>query len=186
MSNMTPFLERNRAFAATDARHNAPPLPFLPHGGLCVLTCMDCRVDPADILGVELGEALVVRNTGGRVTAAVIQDIAYASYLVEEKAPEGPYFEVAVIHHTDCGSRLLEDEQLRHGFARRGGYDERVLAGLPATDPHQTVTVDVQRLREAPQLSRRITVSGHVYDVDTGLVTTAVEPAHPLGAAVAA
>ena len=47
----------------------------------------------------------------------MIQDIAYIGYLVEQKAPEGPYFEVAIIHHTQCGSRLLEDEELRHGFA---------------------------------------------------------------------
>jgi carbonic anhydrase len=53
---------------------------------------------------------LVERNIGGRLTPQVIQDIAYASYLVESKAPDGPYFEVAIIHHTDCGSRLLEDD----------------------------------------------------------------------------
>jgi carbonic anhydrase len=158
MSNITPFLERNRAFAAADTRHHTPRLPFLPHGGLFIVCCMDCRVDPADFLGVEFGEALVARNTGGRVTPAVIQDIAYASYLVDTKAPEGPYFEVAVVHHTDCGSRLLEDEQLRHSFAQRGGYDEKMLAALSATDPAETVKTDVRRLLDAPQISPRITV----------------------------
>jgi len=100
MSNIDPLLARNRAFAAAETRHHAPPLPFLPRAGLFVVTCMDCRVDPEDFLGIEFGEALVARNTGGRVTAAVIQDVAYAGYLVEQKAPDGPYFEVAIIHHT--------------------------------------------------------------------------------------
>ena len=47
---------------------------------------------------------------------AIIADIAYAGYLVDAKAPEDPYFEVAIIHHTDCGSTLLADDELRHGF----------------------------------------------------------------------
>jgi carbonic anhydrase len=175
MTKLASLLERNRRFAATDARQLAPPLPFLPRAGLFIVCCMDCRVDPEEYLGLEFGEALVARNTGGRVTPAVIQDIAYAGYLVDTKAPDGPYFEVAIIHHTDCGSRLLEDEQLRHGFAERGGYDERMLAGLAVTDPAQTVRADVERLLAAPQISAHTRVSGHVYDVDAGLITTVVD-----------
>ena len=90
MSNIAPLLERNRAFAETDARRNVPALPFIPRQNLYIVICIDCRVDPAQILGIELGEALVQRNIGGRVTPAVIRDIAYASYLVETKAPGGP------------------------------------------------------------------------------------------------
>jgi carbonic anhydrase len=179
MSNLSALLERNRAFAATDTRQNTPRLPFLPHQGVYVITCIDPRTDPADFLGIQFSDAIVARTVGGRVTPAVIQDVAYIGYLVESKAPDGPYFEAAIIHHTDCGSRLLEDDQLRHGFAQRSGYDEQMLAALPATDPAQTVRADVQRLLSAPQISPRITVSGHVYDLDTGLVTTIVEPRQP-------
>jgi carbonic anhydrase len=178
MTNLTPLLERNRRFAATDARQHAPRLPFLPRAGLFIVCCMDCRVDPEEYLGLEFGEALVARNTGGRITPAVIQDIAYAGYLVDSKAPDGPYFEVAIIHHTDCGSRLLEDEQLRHGFAQQGGYDEHALAALPVTDPAETVRADVERLLAAPQISINTRASGHVYDVDTGLITTVVDATH--------
>jgi carbonic anhydrase len=89
MSNLAPLLDRNHAFAGTDARENMPPLPFIPWLNLYIVTCIDCRVDPAEILRVRLGEALVQRNIGGRITPAVIQDIAYASYLVETKAPQG-------------------------------------------------------------------------------------------------
>lgn len=91
---------------------------------------------------------------------------------------EGPYFEAAIVHHTDCGSRLLEDEQLRHGFAERSGYDENMLAELPATELAHTVRLDVDRVLAALQISPRITVSGHVYDVDSGRVTTSSSRSH--------
>lgn len=175
MSNIAPLLERNRAFADTDARRNVPALPFIPRQGLYIVTCIDCRVDPAQILGIELGEALVQRNIGGRITPAVIRDIAYAGYLVDSKAPEGPYFEVAIVHHTDCGSTLLADDELRHGFARRIGADERTLADTPVLDPARTVRTDVERVLWADEIPENVRVSGHVYDVGTGVVTTIVD-----------
>jgi len=156
-----------------------PALPFLPRQGLHIVICIDCRVDPAQILGIELGDALVQRNIGGRVTPAVIADIAYAAYLVQTKAPQGPWFEVAVIHHTDCGSALLADDELRHGYAQRIGADERTLADTPVLDPARTVRTDVNRVLWAPQIPPQVQVSGHVYDVGTGLVTTVVDAKAP-------
>jgi carbonic anhydrase len=94
---------------------------------------------------------------------------------VETKAPGGPYFEVAIIHHTDCGSTLLADDDLRHGFAQRIGVDERTLADTPVLDPARTVRTDVQRVLWADEVSPDVFVSGHVYDVRTGLVTTVVD-----------
>jgi carbonic anhydrase len=179
MSNLFALLERNREFAANGTWRNTPRLPFLPHQGLYVITCIDPRTDPTLFLGLGFADAIVARTVGGRVTEAVIQDLAYIGYLVECKAPDGPYFEAAVIHHTDCGSGMLADDELRHGFAERGGYDESALAALPVLDPALTVSEDVQRLIAAPQISARITVSGHVYDVASGLVQTVVEPEHP-------
>jgi carbonic anhydrase len=175
VTNIRQLLDRNRAFAATDARRNVPALPFIPRRNLYIVTCIDCRVDPAHTLGIEMGEALVQRNIGGRVTPAVINDIAYASHLVETKAPEGPWFEVAVIHHTGCGSALLADDELRHGYARRIGVDERTLADTAVLDPARTVRTDVDRLLRAPQIPANVEVSGHVYDVETGLLETIVD-----------
>jgi carbonic anhydrase len=183
MSNIDSLRPRNAAFAASDVWHNTPRLPFLPHKGLYVITCIDPRVDPADFLGLEFAEAIVARTVGGRITPGVIQDVAYIGYLVESKAPEGPYFEAAIIHHTDCGSGLLADEELRHGFSERTGYDEEMLEDLPVLDPPATVRADVERLLSDPRISRHITVSGHVYDVHTGLLTTIVEPASPTASA---
>ena len=131
MSNLSPLLDRNRDLAAAGTWRNVPRLPFLPHPGLYVLTCIDPRTDPALFLELGFADAIVARTVGGRVTDAVIQDLAYIGYLVEAKPPTGPYFEAAVIHHTDCGSGLLADDDLRHGFAERSGYDESALAELP-------------------------------------------------------
>ena len=122
----------------------------------------------------EPGEALVQRNIGGRITPAIIRDIACAGYLVDARAPEGPYFEVAIVHHTDCGSALLADDDLRHGFAQRIGTDERTLADTPVLDPARTVQTDVHRVLWAEEVPQSVRVSGHVYDIDTGLVTTIV------------
>ena len=175
MSNIAPLLDRNRAFAATDARLNVPALPFLPFLSLYIVTCIDPRVDPAQTLGVGMGEAVVARNIGGRVTPAVIRDISYIGYLVESKAPQGPWFEVAIIHHTDCGSALLADDELRHGFAMRIGADERTLADTPVLDPERTVRTDVERVLWAQEIPSQVRVSGHVYDVKTGVVSTVVD-----------
>ncbi len=85
------------------------------------------------------------------MTPGVIQDVAYISYLVDHKAPDGPYFEVAIIHHTDCGSGFLADDALRHGFAERAGYDDEALAALPVLGPARTVRADVERLLSDPR-----------------------------------
>ncbi len=176
LSNIAPLLERNRAFAADPgARQGMPRLPFIPNQNLYIVTCIDPRVDPAQILGVRLGDAVVQRNIGGRITPAILRDIAYIGYLVDAKAPEGPYFELAIIHHTDCGSTLLADDDLRHGFAERIGTDERTLADTPVLDPARTVQTDVNRVLWAAEIPQNVHVSGHVYDVGTGLVTTVVD-----------
>jgi carbonic anhydrase len=180
-SKIQSLLDRNVAFADGGEWKNTPRLPFLPHAGIYVVTCIDPRVDPFEFLGLGFAEAIVERTVGGRVTEDVMRDLSYIGYLVESKAPEGPYFEAAIIHHTDCGSGLLADDDLRRGFAARSGIAEEELAELAVLDPAATVRADVERVMGDPRISSRITVSGHVYDVGTGLVETAVEPASPAG-----
>jgi len=133
--SLATLLDRNKAFAATDAVAKNPQIPWLPSQLAYIITCIDSRTEPAGFLGVDLGDATVQRTVGGRVTPAVLRDVAYISYLTETKTPDGPWWELAVIHHTDCGSTLLADPEVRRGFAARGGYTEAELAWLPATDP---------------------------------------------------
>jgi len=98
MGNFDELLERNKAFAGTDLKDRVPAIPFVPNRQVYVITCIDPRVDPASILGLELGDAIVARNVGGRVTPAVIQDVAWISYLHEVKTPDADWFELAIIH----------------------------------------------------------------------------------------
>ena len=164
-------LARNRAFAAAGGHQDAVVLPRL---GLFVITCLDPRVDCAHILGLELSDAIVVRNAGGRVTQEVINDVAFIAQMAESFLPDGPLFDVAVIHHTQCGAGALADEAFRRRYAERIGADESTLRDHAVIDPAATVASDVERLRSADAISVRVGVSGHVYDVATGLVETIV------------
>ena len=168
-ANINPALERNRTFAAASGHEGAVVFPNLR---LFVITCLDPRVDPAHFLGLGLGDAVVVRNVGGRVTREVINDVAFISQLAEHVLPDGPLFEVAVIHHTQCGTGALADGTFRRRYAKRIGVEESTLREHAVLDPAATVARDVARLRSAPSISPRVNVSGHVYDVMTGLVET--------------
>jgi carbonic anhydrase len=170
-TNVGPALERNRVFAAGGGHQGAVVFPRLR---LFVITCLDPRVDPAHFLGLSLGDAIVVRNAGGRVTPEVINDVAFISQLTEAVVPDGPLFEVAVIHHTQCGSGALADSTFRRRYAERIGAPESALRQRAVLEPTATVTGDVARLRSAPAISERVAVSAHIYDVVTGLVETVV------------
>ncbi len=170
-ANFDAALERNRAFAAAGGHHGAVVFPTLR---LFVITCLDPRVDPAHFLGLGLSDAMVIRNVGGRVTPEVINDVAFIGQLAEDVLPDGPLFEIAVIHHTQCGTGALAQDTFRRRYAQRIGAEESTLREHAVLDPAATVTRDVERLRSAPAISPRVTVSGHVYDVVTGLVQTVI------------
>jgi carbonic anhydrase len=167
--NLDTALARNRAFAAAGGHEGAVVFPNLR---VLVVTCLDPRVDPAHFLGLELSDAMVVRNVGGRVTPEVINDVAFIGQIAENVLPDGPLFEVAVVHHTQCGAGALADDTFRGDYARRIGADEAELVDHAVLDPAASVTTDVRRLRSASAIPSRVTVSGHVYDVVTGLVQT--------------
>jgi carbonic anhydrase len=178
-SNFTPYLERNREFAATDAKDNVPAIPFIPSRQLYLITCIDPRVEPAAVLGEKLGEAIVARNVGGRVREPVIKDLAWIIHLHENKTPDADWFEIALIHHTDCGSGLLADDELRAGNVARGGWDDETASGMAVLEPAKTVREDISMLRSAPALAPSIEIikiGGYVYDLQTGRITTVVEP----------
>ncbi len=173
MTRISPLLERNEQFART----YTPAALGLPTSGLIVLTCLDHRIDPAIVLGLRLGDAPVIRNAGGRVSQAVIEDIAYLTFLADQIAggDTPTRVEIAVIHHTQCGTGLLADPAFLHRAAEATHLAETTLAASAVADPRQTVASDVERLRTAPLLAGKVTVSGHVYDLATGRVTTTVD-----------
>ena len=138
---------------------------MFPNLRLFVITCLDPRTDPAHFLGLRLSDAIVVRNVGGRVTPEVINDVAFIGQLAESVIPDGPLFEVAVIHHTQCGTGALADDAFRRRYAERIGADQSALREHAVLDPATTVKTDVARLRSASADLSADHVSGHVYDV---------------------
>jgi len=179
MTRMTPLLGRNEQFA----RAYTPVALGLPTAQVLLLTCLDHRVDPAIVLGLQLGEAPVIRNAGGRVTPAVISDIAYLAFLAEQlfgrQGPADTLFEVAVVHHTQCGTGFLADPDFRRQAAKATGVPEAALDASAVADPHITVKADVERLLASPLISPKVSVSGHVYDIATGRVTTTLDARYP-------
>ena len=179
MTKMIPLLQRNEQFAASYTPGPLGP----PAAQVVIVACLDHRADPAVILGLQLADAVVIRNAGGRVTPAVIDDIAYLAFLAGQLfsgqvAAEG-LFEVAVVHHTQCGTGFLADPGFRHLAAESTGMPEAALEAAAVADPHTSVRADVERLLAAPSLSPQVSVSGHVYDIATGRVTTVVDARHP-------
>jgi carbonic anhydrase len=178
MTKMTPLLERNKQFAATYAPGPLGP----PAAQVVIVTCLDHRVDPAITLGLQLGDAVVIRNTGGRVTPAVISDIAYLAFLAGQlfsgQVANG-LFEVAVVHHTQCGTGFLADPGFLKRAAEATGVPEASLEACAVADPHTTVRADVELLLASPLLAPKVSVSGHVYDIATGRVATVLDARHP-------
>ena len=99
MADVQTLIDRNREFAGS---FDQGDLAILPRLSTLVLTCLDARVDPAHLFGLELGDAVVMRNIGGRVTDEVIEQIAILRALAGLVG--GGALEVVIIHHTDCGA----------------------------------------------------------------------------------
>jgi carbonic anhydrase len=179
MTRMTPLLERNEQFA----RSYTPVALGVPTRQIFIVTCLDHRVDPAIVLGLKLADAPVIRNAGGRVTQAVIDDIAYIAFLADQlfagQGEADSLFEVAVIHHTQCGTGFLADPGFRRQAVAATGLPEAALEASAVADPYLTVGADVERLLAAPSLPPRVSVSGHVYDIATGRVTTTHDARYP-------
>ena len=179
MTKMTPLLERNEQFART----YTPTALGIPARQVLIVTCLDHRVNPAIILRLQLGDAPVIRNAGGRVTQAVIGDIAYLGFLAQElfggQGAADTLFEVAVVHHTQCGTGFLADPGFRRRAAGATGLPEAALEASAVADPHATVRADVDRLLTSPSLPPKVSVSGHVYDIATGRLTTTHDARYP-------
>jgi carbonic anhydrase len=179
MTRMTPLLDRNEEFA----RSYTPVQLAPPTSQVLVVTCLDHRVDPAIVLGLQLGDAPVIRNAGGRITQAVIDDIDYLAFLAEQvfagQLDDDRLFEVAVIHHTQCGTSFLADPGFRQQAAAVTGVAEATLEAEAVADPYSTIKADVERLLSSPRLSPKVSVSGHVYEIETGRVSTVLDARRP-------
>lgn len=158
MALMEHLLHANALYAAT---FNKGGLPRSPRLQLAVLTCMDSRIDPDRILGLQEGDAHVIRNAGGRASDDAIRSLVISYRLLGTR-------EFLVIHHTDCGMRTITNEYMREELGRDFGEHVPDVDFMPISDPDETVRGDVDAIRSSPMIREDISVSGFVYDVHTG------------------
>lgn len=170
---LSTLLDRNASFARHSFVPNASLMPTLR---TVVIGCADARVDPSRVLGIADGEALVIRNIGGRVTPATMQTLAALRAIgAAQGGPPGPGWSLVLLQHTDCGiTRLTGQRELVAGLF---GVPSSELGDTHLDDPRAAVAGDVDVLRANPLLPASFEVSGLVYDVRTGRVEVVVEPA---------
>jgi carbonic anhydrase len=180
VNTLDNMLERNKRFAAQQSAAGtlAPSLPSaLPNVKAVIIGCADMRVDPADVLGIQPGEAVVMRNIGGRITPGPLEQLGLLGRIGEiaGKVPGGGgELQLIVLHHTDCGiTRLAQDTALLTKYFE---VSEAELKTKAVTDPHVAVAVDVNSLRAIPALPAEWLISGLVYDVATGMIEIVVPP----------
>ncbi len=150
MSQIADLLSANKAYAAARANVADPR----PGRHLAVVTCMDARIDVFAVLGLQLGEAHVIRNAGGRVTEDVLRSLALSSGILGVDT-------AVVMQHTKCGLEGVTDAQLRELTGAELGF-------LPIGDHAAALREDVDLVARTAYLDKLQLIAGLVYDVESG------------------
>ncbi|PSO48530.1 MAG: carbonic anhydrase [Actinobacteria bacterium QS_8_72_14] len=157
MSAIDQLVENNQQYAADFDQAN---LPVPPSRQVAVVTCMDARLDVYGLLGLDLGEAHVIRNAGGVVTEDAVRSLLISQKLLGTT-------EVAVIHHTDCGMLTFKDDEVRESVREDTGVRPPfALEAFP--DPDDDVRQSLRRLAATPFVPNKEGLRGFVYEVETG------------------
>ncbi len=171
MSSIETLINRNKAFVNN---FNQGALPLSPKLRTLILTCTDARVDPAFILNLDLGECLVMRNTGGRVTTEIIEEIGCITFMAGQMdGGVSKPFEILIMHHTDCGAERFADPNLQNALKQHVGVD---VSSLAITNHEKSLEEDIERLRHSPKIPKHLTISGCIYDVKDGRVREVFKP----------
>jgi carbonic anhydrase len=166
------FLRRNGEFAD---RQDVAALTQMPSRRTIILGCVDPRVDPAIVLGVQLGEAIVIRNIGGRISPATLRTLGLLASIARNNGVQpGAGWQLVVIHHTDCGISQLADHP--EVLAAELGTTPDALDRHSLVDPRASLAADLTALRTNPLLPRGLIVSGLLYDTTTGRLETVIAP----------
>ena len=135
-------------------------LPLPPAKRVAVLACMDARLDPHRLLGLEEGDAHVIRNAGGVVTEDEIRSLSISQRLLGTE-------EIILIHHTDCGMLTFHDDEFRQQVKNDTGIKPQ-WAAEAFDDVDEDVRQSIARIEASPFIPRKDSVRGFVYDVETG------------------
>jgi carbonic anhydrase len=166
MPVLNELLEANERFAEGFEKGD---LPMPPARQVAVLTCMDARLHPERFLGLDIGDAHVIRNAGGRASDDAVRSLIISSKLLGTR-------EFVVIHHSDCGMLTFTTQELQKRLTEETGADASGIEFLTFADLEESVLEDVRRIRESPFIPDDIPVSGCVYDVRTGRLKEVVGP----------
>lgn len=164
MNAVEELLERNSRFAEQQQVWQAP----IPRLNTCVVSCPDPRVDPAQVLGLELGDAAVVRAAAGRISPIVLQQLLFLQATGAASGAGEVAFELILMQHTDCGIRHFVGPDTRDGLAAFLGCTVDELDDKSVTDPYGAVRIDIDTLAANPLIPDTLSVTGLVYDVHTG------------------
>jgi carbonic anhydrase len=157
MTTIDQLVSANEAYAG-DFVHGELPSP--PSRRVAVVTCMDARLDPARFLGLEEGDAHVIRNAGGCAREA-LRSLAVSQHLLGTN-------EVIVIRHTDCGMGKYSNDQIAEKVAHASGGNPSGIDFRPFTDLEEAVREDVEFLKASDLIAGDSAIRGFVYDVKTG------------------
>ena len=158
------LLAANRSFAATFALSG---FDGVAHAGVAVVTCMDSRIDPLGMLGLQPGDAKIFRNPGGRVTDAALEALVLGVHLLGVER-------ILVVPHTKCAMATFTENELRVKVSESSGQDASWQSFGVIDDQLATLHEDVRRLRSHPLIPASVPVGGFLYDVDTGLIAQQV------------
>jgi carbonic anhydrase len=163
MTATEQLLHHNEAYAGG---FDAGDLAAAPGLKVAIVTCMDARLDPAQALGIEPGDAHVIRNAGGVVTDDVIRSLSISQH---ELGTE----EVVLMHHTKCGLLTFTDEEFAAARERTDG-ERPAWSARAFADLEEDVRDSIRRVRESPFIPRKDSVRGFVYEVESGRVREVV------------
>ena len=158
MARFEEFKQANERYAA---RFEGGDLPVPPARKVAVVTCMDARLHPEEFLGLNLGDAHMIRNAGGRVSDDAIRSLVISERLLGTE-------EIVIVHHTECGMLTFQNEDLAAKIQEDLGVDASGQDFLPFSDLEQSVRDDVEKVRTSNLIPDDISVSGAIYDVKTG------------------
>lgn len=131
------------------------------HAGVAIVTCMDSRIEPLQMVGLTHGDAKIFRNPGGRVTDAALEALVLGVHLLGVRR-------VMVVPHTRCAMTRFTEEELRGRITELAGQDAWWQSFGVVPDQHAALVADVRRVTSHPLIGDRAEVGGFRYDVDTG------------------
>jgi carbonic anhydrase len=129
--------------------------------GLAIITCMDSRIDPLRIVGMQPGDAKILRNAGARVTEDVLRTLVLATYLLNVNR-------VLVMPHTDCRMASGTEDEIHAAIKERSGVDTRGIEIRTVKDQVAALNADLVRIKSFPLLPKELSVTGGIYDVKSG------------------